>query len=211
MPKQIGQDAETIASGKKPVAKAPQLYNAPYQYFNQALNTKGTVPMPTTPLSQKYPDLSDKMPYAGMTMMSNEAQANPWQPKNPMFNKQQSGIPFPIISPDKMAILRLITSGAYQGVLDPYWNPAYDYNTDYYQGQMNVNDEDKMNYLPDNFSFLYPEQTGSMEDDGSGGDGGGGYGFENYIPMPYDGSWGGGGYGNSQDYLRDSGLINWRI
>lgn len=74
---------------------------------------------------------------------------------------------------------------------------------------MGVTEEDAMAYLWDNYSWLFPEQTGSMG--GGGGTGGGsGYGLSNDIPLP-DMSWGGGGYGNSQDYLRDSGLINWRI
>jgi len=80
-------------------------------------------------------------------------------------------------------------------------------------GRGNITWEDIVNYLPDNYAFLYPEYAAFMNQGGQVPlPGGGSNGWTGgYTPQDYSvPTWGGGGYGD-KDYMRDSGLVNWRI
>ena len=223
MPKQIGQDAESIidqtAAQKKATASNFNWNGlSPLGYFDQIMNMKqsqnagNAVSSPQIPMPQNTFSQSVK-PSAINTGLQQKAQMD-----------AQNRIPLPTVSNGERPLNMQLDTPAGTGMnLNPedYQNlagkSALDILSMYMpraeidaRFPMGVSEEDAMAYLWDNYSWLFPEQTGLM-DGGAGTGGGSGYGLENYIPMPYDGSWGGGGYGNSQDYLRDSGLINWRI
>ena len=212
MPNQVGNDAQTIANKKKTFIPMPK------QQTGKGVGAqigKTGVKQPYNPSSQdllmQYGDISDKMPYAGMTGNSSEAQANPLPYYGntiplPMYVGQRR---FGGYDPSMMAwAANLNALGESYGydMRDPYDSRLGTGNNATVQSA-----EDGL--LPDNFQFMYPEgYPGVMDEEEGGVEGGGGYGGYGdypYIPLP-DYSWGGGGYGGNKGY-RDSGLVNWRI
>jgi len=214
--KPIGNKNKGNGSKKQPTIPLPNMgAQVGKSGGNAQLGKPGQYNPSSQDLLQKYGDISDKMPYAGMTGNSSEAQANPLpyygrdipMPINPQYVGQRrfSGYDYPMMA----------DSARWNAIGEDYGYDMRDLIDSRFPGGVTL--EDILAYLPDNYAWLQPEETSQMtpgtQDPNGGGSGGyggyGGYGGS-YIPMPDYSTWGGGGYGNNNGY-RDSGLVNWRI
>ena len=221
MPVPIGQDAESIinqtAAQKKATASNFNWQGlSPLDYFGQIMNMKQSqkaanaqyspqIPMPTNTFAQTVaPSARDNALSAQSQMNAQNriplpAAQNGVRPLNPQLDTPVgTGMNL------KPEDYQNIAGKSALDILSMYM-PRSEIDARF---PMGVSEEDAMAYLWDNYSWLFPEQTGGMGGGANAGAGGGGAMSD--VPLP-DMSWGGGGYGGSQDYLRDSGLINWRI
>jgi len=222
MPKPLGQDAESIidqtAAQKKATAST---YNwqglSPLAYLDQILNMKQSQTAANNQSSAKkialpYQSFNQDVVQSPRDIAFQEKAQMDAANRIPLPGTQSGNRPLNTTLDTPMGTGMNLKPEDYQNLagksaLDilAMYMPRNEIDTRF---PMGVTEADAMNYLMDNYAWLFPEQTIPMPPtnttpttptDNMGG-----------VPMPDMGGWGGGGYGQ-KDYLRDSGLINWRI